>query len=374
MDIVCEVENATVYALKDGERVGQTSVPDIDFHWGEGVYVSLAGIAGVGTRAEFRRKGIATRMMEEARRFALEKGYCCSGLSTNWGNVARRLYSRAGYTTLFQPGRFEKRLEKRGVPEAPGVAVRPYREGDEACLMRLFERVYAPFFGWRKKTSARWNALRKEIREQDPEFIFVAEDEEGVQGWAGCFRQWVGLAAELYVRPSARRRPIAQSLLVSLENHLLSQGVEEAHFWLSPKDAFSAHLLFANGYTFRARRVFMLSILDLPQLLGVLLPLFDRRLKGGPPWKGVIGIQTPVQGHSLRIGEGVSLEERGRPDAEVAMPQEVLVRLVSGALGFREAYLEGLLTVEPEMMPGIDALLETLFPEVPWHHPADDLW
>lgn len=118
----------------------------------------------------------------------------------------------------------------------------------------------------------------------------------------------------------------------------------------------------------------MLSILDLPQLLGVLLPLFDRRLKGGPPWKGVIGIQTPVQGHSLRIGEGVSLEERGRPDAEVAMPQEVLVRLVSGALGFREAYLEGLLTVEPEMMPGIDALLETLFPEVPWHHPADDLW
>lgn len=153
MDIVYKVEHSTIYALKDGEKIGQIVVPDIDFHWGNGVYVPLAGIAGVGTEEEFRGKGIASRMMEEAKRFALEKGYCCSGVSTNLGNIARRLYAKAGYTTLFRPGRFEKRLDEREVPEVEGVQIRSYREGDEKRLMQLFEHLYTSFFGWRRKTS-----------------------------------------------------------------------------------------------------------------------------------------------------------------------------------------------------------------------------
>ena len=375
MAIVYEAEDSIVYALHDGKKIGQISVPHIDFHWGEGVYVPLAGIGGVGTEEAFRGKGIASGMMAEAKKLALEQGYCCSGVSTNLGNVAQRLYAKSGYTTLFRPGRFEKNLEEREFPEVEGVEIRPCREGDEKVLMELFEDLYAPFFGWRKKTSARWEALRKEVREKDPGFIFIAEDEEGIQGWSGTFQQWVGLVTELYVRPSEKRTAIARRLLFLMENHLLSQGIKEAHCWLSPEDAFSAHFLTVNGYRFTEQRVFMLSILDLPKLLEALVPLFERRLKGSACWKGAMRIKTPLQEGLLRTeDEAVRAEEKGKPDVEVLMSQEILAKVLSGVLGFWEAYLEGFLSVRPRMTPEMKFLLETLFPKAPWTHPADDLW
>lgn len=373
MRIAYKVEDAVVRAFEGEAQVGRISVPDIDFHWGEKVYVKMAGIAGVGTNEALRGRGIASRMMEEARRFAVESGYSCSGISTNIGNVARRLYARAGYTTLCKPGEFVKKPLAHRPSEPAGVEIRPYRKGDEERLLPIFDELYAPFFGWRRKTFARWHALRKEVREKDPAFLFVAEDGEGIQGWAGYLRQWIGLVSELHVRPSEKREAIARSLLIHLENHLLSQGID-ARIWASPRDAFSARLLTADGYAFREGRVFMVSILDLPKLLDALTPLFERRLKGDPLWRGVIRVQTPLQEGFLRIGERVSAEEEGRPDAEAHAPQEVLVRMLSGVLTPWEAYLEGLLTVAPRMTPEIRSLLTTLFPETPWYHPADDLW
>ncbi len=118
----------------------------------------------------------------------------------------------------------------------------------------------------------------------------------------------------------------------------------------------------------------MVSILDLPGLLNALCPLLSRRLAGASPWRGVIRVETPLQEGFLRIGEGVSVEEKGGPDVEVLAPQEVLVRILAGVLTPWEAYLEGLLSVRPEMTPEARSLLTALFPETPWFHPADDLW
>lgn len=374
MDIVYKVEDAVVRAFEGGAQVGKISVPDIDFHWGEGVFVRMAGIAGVGTDEALRGRGIASRMMEEAGRFAVAQGYACSGISTNIGNVARRLYARAGYTTVCRPGEFVKKpLAHRSFEQPAGVTIRPYRRGDEEKLLPLLEDLYAPFFGWRRKALARWEGLRREVREKDPAFLFVAEDGAGIQGWAGYLRQWIGLVSEFHVRPSEKRGAIARSLLIHLENHLLAQGID-ARIWAPPMDTFSAGLLTAEGYAFRESRVFMVSILDLPRLLDALTPLFDRRLKGDPPWRGVIRVQTPLQEGFLRVDEGVRVEEKGTPDAEVLAPQEVLVRVLAGVLTPWEAYLEGLLSVRPGMTPEMRALLTALFPETPWYHPADDLW
>lgn len=367
MKVVCKVEGSAVHAFVGDEKVGQVVVPDIELHWAEGVYVRIAGIAGVETKEEFRRMGIASRMMEEAKEFALQRGYSCSGVSTNLGNVARRLYSKAGYVTVCRPGRFEKRLERRSSRQE--VEIRGYRSGDEEELIRIFEDLYIHFFGWRRKTARRWLEMRKET-----ESIFVAEDEGGVQGWSACFHQWVGLVSELYVRPSPRRKEIAKALLHALEEHLLSRGVDVAHFWLSPRDGFSAELLAEEGYGFTEQRVFKVCILDLRRLLDELVPLFNLRLKDAPRWKGVIRLHTPLQEGFLSVDEVVSVEEGGAADVTVSMPQEVLVRILCGAVDPWEAYLEGLLSVDPKADERVMSVLKALFPAVPWHHPADDLW
>lgn len=374
MRITYEVDNSTVCAIVEGEKVGEVHVPEIELHWADGVFVRLAGIAGVWTKEDLRGMGIASRMMEEAKSLALEQGYPCSGVSTNLGNVARRLYSKAGYTTLFRPGRYEKRLGARDVPKLEGVEIRPYREGDEKVLMGLFEEMYSPFFGWRRKTSERWHALRDEVRREDPNFLFLAEGGGEVRGWSGIYRQWVGLCAELYVGPSEGRTEIGRALLLSLEDHLASKGVEEVGFWLSPQDDFSYELLTSEGYRFKEQRVFMLCILDLPGLLRELTPLLERRLEGGPSWKGVMRICTPVQECFLRLDGGVEVEEEGRPDLEVSMPQDIMTKVISGTIDFWEAYLEGFVTLSSKVSSEVRDLLETLFPKVPWHHPADDLW
>ncbi|NOY08122.1 MAG: GNAT family N-acetyltransferase [Spirochaetes bacterium] len=378
MNAIYKMNDSTVYALNNNEVIGEISIPHIDFHWGEGLYIPLAGIAGVKTNEEFRSKGIASKMMEKAKEYALEKGYCCSGVSTNLENIARRLYSKAGYTTIFRPGRFEKKLEKREITTVQGVRTRSYREGDYKSLTKLFENLYTPYLGWRKKTIARWDTLRKDIREKDPDFAFIAEDKNGICGWSGYLKQWVGMVAEFYVAHTEKRVPIAQNLLYSIENHLLSQGIGEAHFWLSPQDRFSADLLTSNGYRFREQRVFMLSILDLPHFIRALTPLLNRRLKsrlkGKPCWNGILHIKSTFQECFLKIDNGVDVKDSGNADAELLIPQDSLVRIVSGVLDFWDAYLEGLITVKPGMNPGLKSLFERLFPLVPWFHPADDLW
>ncbi|RLF43200.1 MAG: hypothetical protein DRN29_10440, partial [Thermoplasmata archaeon] len=68
MRVVYKVNSSAVHAFVDDEKVGQVMVPDVELHWAEGVYVRVAGIAGVETKEEFRRMGIASRMMEEAKR------------------------------------------------------------------------------------------------------------------------------------------------------------------------------------------------------------------------------------------------------------------------------------------------------------------
>ena len=373
-EITSKWEGRTVYAILDGDKVGQISVPDIDFHWADGTFVKMAGISGVETEERLRGKGIASKLMAESVNFAIENGYSCSGVSTTVENVARRLYARSGYITLFKPGRFEKHLQQRDVPEVPGVKIRPYQQGDEKALMELFEEVYDGFFGWRKKESDRWFSLRKKLMDKEGDIIFIAENDNSIVGWSGCFEQWVGLVSELYVRPCENRTEIARALQIRLENHHIAQGRDEAHFWLSIADDFSAYLLLGDGYRFREMRVFMVNILDLSKLLGQMTALFEQRLKGKSDFKGLISIETPTQKGLLRIDEKVSVEKQGQPDAILSLSQEVLTRVVAGVPGFWDAYLQGMLSVKPRMTEQVRDVFDLLFPDVPWHHPADDMW
>ncbi|MDA0745844.1 MAG: GNAT family N-acetyltransferase [bacterium] len=373
-DITCTMENNVVHASMNGECVGRISVPDLDFHWADGVYVRMVGIAGVGTDERFRQMGIAGQMMEAAKTFAREKGYTCSGITTNLGNNARRLYARAGYTTVFRPGGATRTLGPVDAPDAEGFSIRRYRDGDEVELMRLFGEIYRPFFGWRRKTAERWHALRKAVREEDPDFLMVAERDGEVLGWAGCFNQWVGLVSEVYVKACEDRERIAQTLLLQMEAHLVSRGIEKAQFRISDADVFSANLLARNGYAYSEMRVFMLAVLDLSGLLNELLPLFKKRLGEGAPWTGMLKLSAPGHEGLLCVEDKIVVGGGSACDAEVIFEKGVLEKVLSGVLEPWDAYLENVLTVKPGMSSEIRRLLEMLFPRVPVVHPADDMW
>jgi len=233
-------EDPTIYAKIKGETVGTTSVLDLDFQWAEGTYVRMAGISGVQTAEGFRRRGIASGMMNEAKRLIVEKGYCCSSVSTGLENVSRRLYRNSGYVTLFSLEDTVKEVKKPipGPPEGGLYTLRQYEAGDEEDFVRVFQECYGHFFGPRKETAKGWKMMRGETLKADPESVTVAEVDGRVQGWAGYYEHWGTFASELRVSPCKDRMAIAEALLSKLEGHLLLKGIGEARFSTSPHDRF----------------------------------------------------------------------------------------------------------------------------------------
>jgi len=377
-------EGNKVCAEINGEVVGQVTVCDIEFQWSRGVYVGMGGIAGVMTNPKYRRRGIAKACMERANKLILEKGYSCGGVSTNSGNVARRLYTRSGYVHLFFIDSYWKNPRKRREKKMDGLTIRPYRDGDEAEAVKLFEETYGGYFGPKRKREEEWLRLRAQTLKSDPESMVFAEFEGKPVGYAGYFVKWRHVTAgELIVAPGKFRVAFAEALLRSLENHLASKGLKDVSIWGASSDYEISRLLICNGYVRRGSRVFMLNILRLPALLKDLAPLFERRIKASNlEWRGAITLEYPSQAATLTVtadGE-VSVSEGRAGDStqpssiKVEASREALTRILSGVLPVWEAYVQGMLNVKPPLNEESRRILDTLFPTVPYFHPVDDWW
>ncbi|MFP3904527.1 MAG: GNAT family N-acetyltransferase, partial [Armatimonadota bacterium] len=95
-----QLHDRTVRAMAGDEKVGHITVPHIEFNFCTGITVPLAGIQAVRTDSNYRRRGIARRMMQQVHEFAFSHDYCCSAVSTGYSNIARRLYSSSGHVHL----------------------------------------------------------------------------------------------------------------------------------------------------------------------------------------------------------------------------------------------------------------------------------
>lgn len=373
MDITYKTEDNIVRAFHNDTPVGKVAVQDIGFHWASGAYVPMAGIGGVGTDETYRGQGIAGNMMEAAKALGSEKGFACSGLTTNLGNNARRLYARAGYTLIFRPGRYIKTLHPVQPSDVNGITLRSYHEGDECTFLKHFESQHPDYFGYRSRTAESWRELRAQYLTEEPNAFQVAEADGQILGWTTVFRKWVGVCSEIWTVPDRGRDAIAQMLLNHLEAHHLRYDRSLCHVWASQKDLFMQNFLTGNGYTFHEARVFMLHIIDLPKLLHQLSTLFQNRLVKSS-WVGALKLTTPDHLAVLKIEDSVTVTADTKADIEIQTDTSTLCRLLAGALHPRDAYLENLLTVTPRYTEQIDTLLTDLFPPLNHIHPADDLW
>ncbi len=91
-----------IFAVDAGTVVGQTFVLRIPYTFPHGTE-SISGIAGVATRLDHARTGVARRILEEVHRREREAGIGYSTLWTNrsWG--AHRLYEKLGYRDVYAP-------------------------------------------------------------------------------------------------------------------------------------------------------------------------------------------------------------------------------------------------------------------------------
>ena len=363
-------EGRWVRAMASGEEVGRVVVPDIAFHWGQGLTMPLAGIADVRTDQRFRRRGIASRMMNEAVRFARDSGYGGSAVSTGSENVARRLYSGAGYVHLFSMWRFSRRIEGSCPTQTPsGFSIRPYENGDLAGVLGLIRETEAPFFGSREKAAKQWAAARSGDGGREPAPAFVAQRGGDTVGFADRFLHWQTMAAELFVRSDPEQFRLGDALVGALEVASGSVGEEDLHFWATECEDFPVRLLRNRGYRPTASRVFMFNILSLQRLLDELRDLFRNRAAGLDPR------ELPAEIEIVYPGERAKLELGGQAEAiRMEGPRAVVTRVVCGMLPAWEAYLMGLVDIRPGVEPHVRRACHELLPSTPFHHPVNDWW
>lgn len=353
------------------EEVGGITVPEIDFQWCEDTFVRMGGIGAVGTDEAFRGQGIAGRMMQRAVAYSHERGYACGGVSTGTGNIARRLYSRAGYEYVFSMQYFQRepRSVRSDLPD--GTEIRPYREGDEQKVLAIRRGEYAGFFGSKRPDASRWIGYRRGMLESDPESVLLAVQDGEEVGYVSYFRHWFDLACDICVSACRDRLAVGQGLLRAVEARLAAVDCELAVFSVTEDESFLRTLFTREGYRTGYSRVFKVNVLDLNALLRGLAPGFEQRLRtsGLPEWTGTLTIETPDGRGSLAIGDAPD-----RYCLALSTSEPTLTLVLCGRMSGWEAYLRGLLAATSGMDDRVPALLQVLLPTVRCCHPMDEWW
>jgi GNAT superfamily N-acetyltransferase len=95
----------------EGKLVGSVDLKLKKLHLGEEVYLKTGGIAGVCTDSDYRRKGIATNLMQQALNYVKQSGVSNSALFTDLDIPAHRIYSRLGFVDITTEKSFIKYLD-----------------------------------------------------------------------------------------------------------------------------------------------------------------------------------------------------------------------------------------------------------------------
>lgn len=89
-----------VSAEVEGKEVSRVFIGSHQVRVGPAGEVRMAGIGGVGTQREFRRRGLMRQVYARVMAEVTKDGYPCSGLFTGTNIVAHRLYRQHGYVDI----------------------------------------------------------------------------------------------------------------------------------------------------------------------------------------------------------------------------------------------------------------------------------
>ena len=374
-EIRLDYEKRQIQAHVGEEQIGQITVLPIRFDWGRGIIVPMAGIVAVGTHQDYRRRGVAGRMMRRAVEYSREEEYCVGGVSTGYRNVARRLYTRAGYVYLFDVDEYDKpvgRPEPAPVPD--GVEIRPYAAGDDEGIIALWKRSYLAkdFFGGSEASTTKWITERTELLSSDPRSVWVALRDGSVSGWAEYYYFWFNREhCELLVDESDDAAGVARAVLTRLERSVSDAGLARFTFHASRYQPRVANSLLDVGCCRKDGFVFNLAIFDLSDLLRRLQPLYADRLQSSDldSWPSILRVGMGEQAAEIELPGG----DAGKR-VEVSGPYETVVRVLCGCSSAWEEYLCSRLRITGDLGEDGSRVMDVLLGQYPWFNPQRDRW
>jgi len=207
---------AGVFAVDRGVVVAQAFVERFPYTFPHGTE-TVSGIAGVTTRLDHARTGIARRVLQEVHRREREAGIRYATLWTNRSWSAHRLYEELGYRDVYTPPLAVRILPPRR-RRSDGRKVRTARRSDLRDVEMLHARSGAGRWGFAQRVDgfARMAAADGEFRLED---TLVALGRERPIGYAGFQSDHNRISCGELVANSASSRTL---LVASLEGRARS--------------------------------------------------------------------------------------------------------------------------------------------------------
>ncbi|MCK5849895.1 MAG: GNAT family N-acetyltransferase, partial [Kiritimatiellae bacterium] len=294
------------------------------------------------------------------------------GVSTSYGNIARRLYTGHDFTFLFSTDFYKKNTGDQEPTLPPdGVEVRPYISGDAEGIVELKHAVYsdAGFFGSREWQSKRWLEQRTNA---DPEGLWVAVRGNRIIGWAEYFKWWTSKQTiDMVVEDDKDYSQICKALHTRVERAAHNNGIMELTADASYHQSKLVETLFDIGYYRAYRYAFHVAIFDLANLLERLKPLFDKELQASKfdSWPGVLRVEMDDSVAEIEL-------EGGKKNTKICISggYQSIVRMLCGRVGAWQGFLRNDLKITGDFDMSHQTLLNAYLGRRPWMHPARHRW
>lgn len=351
-----------------GRIVAQLYIIDRELGIGSAT-LRMGGIASVGTDAAFRKKGLATKLMNDTIAFMAQEGYDISVLFS----LPENYYNRFGYmtvlpeytTTIDGLARIKRLQSLSSTPKC-----RSLRRSDLPFLTTFYETAYRDTPGMTRRDPAHWYWLRL-----NPDFDgVIITDGDKISGYAILGIKGNQLVVhEAGVHPSPR---IHDALLRTLARKALSEGLTSIRLDL-PSDLPLSRLCVLEYEGVQSVRVpykngGMANIINLASTLKKMEALFQTRLQQSV-YKDLqqrIVLETDNGGVAFRLNRGqVTIEmlpEDHMEDPDVAIPQAALTGLLFGLFYPLHIWEVWGRPMAPDMVDILTILFPKRFPQIPW--------
>ena len=353
---------------QDGRLVGQIYVIDRDIRVDSAI-LRMGGIAAVGVDPAFRKRGLASLLMEDALRFMVNDGYDLSLLFS----IPVDFYTRFGYRTVlpeYHTTVSGLSLLHRLRRQKSVLASRAVSPADWPLLRPLYELTYRETPGSCVRDDAHWQWL---FHQGDVKGIMAVE-QESVRGYA--LYRFGGDQLIVHEVASEPTPLVHDTLLRSLARVALSAGVTTIRFDLPPDQPF-ARLCLLDHEAVQTTSVpwktgGMARLLRLPSTLMALAPVLSQRLRESRCKEAnqQVIVETDIGGFRLRVAYGVVgfdfLPDDHDLAPDVVLPQDVLIGLIFGL--YTPSHLWELWgrPIEPDVAALLAELFPMRMPQVPW--------
>lgn len=164
--------------LADGKLVSHVNMESKQLHHGEGVCIKTAGIAGVCTDSDYRKKGVVTSLLNLCLNHAQHEGFSNASLYTELDGPGHGIYQRSGFVDITTFRTYIKYIDypfvfarwirylNRSLKDSK-VATRKLEGWEKSVILQLQE-VGTLCFSFKKKHFQR---LKKPPKQGDIEFF-----------------------------------------------------------------------------------------------------------------------------------------------------------------------------------------------------------